>query len=103
MIDTGAFGNAISPQAVREAGDELRDPNVGVRGLNGDVKKVFRADEVTLFFSHLGQRNQHLVVFSTDNISNSAGMEVSGFLGFSLLGLLEIKIDYRDGLVDFKY
>jgi len=28
---------------------------------------------------------------------------VSGILGFTLLHLLDIKIDYRDGLVDFEY
>ena len=29
--------------------------------------------------------------------------EVSGVLGFQMLRLLDIKIDYRDGLVDFNY
>ena len=32
-----------------------------------------------------------------------AGTEISGILGFTMLRLLEIKIDYRDGLVDFHY
>jgi hypothetical protein len=31
------------------------------------------------------------------------GIEVSGFLGFQVLQLLEVKLDYRDGLVDFEY
>jgi hypothetical protein len=35
--------------------------------------------------------------------SRSLGTEVSGFLGFDTLRLLEIKLDYRDGLVDFEY
>lgn len=29
--------------------------------------------------------------------------EVSGILGFETLYMLQIKIDYRDGLVDFVY
>ena len=33
----------------------------------------------------------------------NAGTEISGTLGFALLRLLKIKIDYRDGLVDFDY
>ena len=31
------------------------------------------------------------------------GTELSGFLGFQMLQLLELKLDYRDGLVDFVY
>jgi hypothetical protein len=37
------------------------------------------------------------------SMSNSAGTEISGSLGFVMLWLLDIKIDYRDGLVDFAY
>jgi hypothetical protein len=37
------------------------------------------------------------------NISHSVGTEISGTLGFNLLSMLDIKIDYRDGLVDFVY
>jgi hypothetical protein len=51
----------------------------------------------------LKQDRQGLVTFSLDNISKSLGTEVSGTLGFRMLVLLDIKIDYRDGLVDFTY
>jgi len=43
------------------------------------------------------------VAFGTSHISNSIGVEVSGTLGFAMLRLLDIKIDYRDGLVEFTY
>ena len=36
-------------------------------------------------------------------ISDSTGTEVSGTLGFAMLRMLDIKIDYRDGLVHFDY
>lgn len=39
----------------------------------------------------------------TKGTSDDIGTEVSGFLGFIMLRLLDIKIDYRDGLVDFTY
>lgn len=35
------------------------------------------------------------------SISDSAGTEISGILGFITLRMLDIKIDYRDALVDF--
>jgi hypothetical protein len=35
--------------------------------------------------------------------SNNTGTEVSGILGFAMLRMLNIKLDYRDGLVDFEF
>jgi hypothetical protein len=31
------------------------------------------------------------------------GTEISGTLGFGMLFMLDIRIDYRDGLVDFSF
>jgi tetratricopeptide (TPR) repeat protein/predicted aspartyl protease len=103
LIDTGAFDNTISPEAGREASKLYADPNMRVKGLSGAVNEVFRVDNVTLTFGHFQQRKQGLVAFDLTNISNSLGTEVSGTLGFAMLRLLDIKIDYRDGLVDFAY
>ena len=36
------------------------------------------------------------------SISDSAGTEISGILGFITLRMLDIKIDYRDALVNFE-
>lgn len=44
-----------------------------------------------------------MMSFDTTHISDAAGTEVSGFLGFVMLHLLDIKIDYRDALVDFSF
>jgi tetratricopeptide (TPR) repeat protein len=103
LIDTGAFDNTISPEAGREASKLYADPNMRVKGLSGTVSEVFRVDNVTLTFGHFQQKKQGLVAFDLTNISNSLGTEVSGTLGFAMLRLLDIKIDYRDGLVDFSY
>jgi tetratricopeptide (TPR) repeat protein len=103
MIDTGAFANSISPDAAREVTKVSADTNAKIRGISGSVKEVFRADELTVQFAHLKQKIQGVFAFDTTNTSNSTGTEVSGFLGFAMLRLLEIKIDYRDGLVDFEY
>jgi hypothetical protein len=35
-------------------------------------------------------------------MSEDAGTEISGILGFAMLWILEIKLDYRDHLVDFR-
>ena len=35
--------------------------------------------------------------------SRHTGTEVSGLLGYGMLSILEVKLDYRDGLVEFVY
>jgi hypothetical protein len=92
MIDSGSFTSAISPSAA------LR-----VSGLNGEVNKVYESKELTLTFGHLRQKYEDMVTFDTKSISDAVGTEVSGMLGFTVLRMLDIKVDYRDGLVDFKF
>jgi hypothetical protein len=74
-----------------------------VKGLSGNVNKVYSADKAILQFGHLRQENQQMLSFDFSNISDRIGTEISGTLGFTLLRFLDIKIDYRDGLVDFEY
>lgn len=103
MLDTGAFENLISVDAASEVTRVHGDYGTTIKGLGGSVKKVYRADKALLKFGHLQQENQDLVAFDLSHISNRLGTEVSGMLGFGMLRLLDIKIDYRDGLVDFSY
>ena len=44
-----------------------------------------------------------MVTIDLSGVSKNLGIEVSGFLGFSTFRQLEMKIDYRDGLVQFVY
>jgi tetratricopeptide (TPR) repeat protein len=103
LIDTGAFSDTISPEAAREVTKVRSDSDYKVKGLNGAVSNVFTADNLTLTFSHFRQPARDVVAFDTSGISNSAGTEISGTLGFAMLFQMQLKIDYRDGLVDFVY
>jgi len=103
LIDTGSMTNFISPQAAREVTKVHGDDRMHVRGLSGSVKDVYSADKAVLQFSHFRQENQDMTSFDLSHISKSTGMEVSGMLGFTTLRLFTLKIDYRDGLVDFVY
>ena len=103
LLDTGAFSNHITPAAAREVTKVHGDPNLTIHGLSGSVNKVFRADKAVLQFGHLRQENQDLVAFDLTHISDDVGTEISGTLGFVLLRMLDVKIDYRDGLVDFEF
>jgi tetratricopeptide (TPR) repeat protein len=102
LLDTGAFENTVSVAAAKEASKISEDSQVRVKGLSGEVKKVSTTGNVLLTFGHF-QQHGNLIAFDMSGISNSVGIEVSGTLGISMLSLLEIKLDYRDNLVQFKY
>jgi tetratricopeptide (TPR) repeat protein len=103
LLDTGAWDNTVSPAAAREATKVHSDPDMKVKGLSGQVSKVYSADELMLKFGKFQQKREDMVAFDMTHISDSIGTEVSGTLGYAMLFLLEIKIDYRDNLVDFSY
>ncbi len=101
-LDTGAFANVLSLREGRQMGKVNSEDRLRVHGLNGEVNKVYSA-KATLRFAHLQQPSMDVVTFDLSPESRRIGTEVSGFLGFAMLRLLEVKLDYRDGLVDFLY
>jgi predicted aspartyl protease len=103
LIDTGASVNLLSTKAARQVTKIDSDTRTHVKGISGSVANVYRAEQATLVFGHFSQKNQNIVSFDLSKISHNTGTEVSGVLGFELLRMLQIKIDYRDGLVDFRY
>ncbi|MGA2902664.1 MAG: aspartyl protease family protein [Candidatus Korobacteraceae bacterium] len=103
MIDTGSNVDMLSQRAAKQVTKISIDPNSHIKGISGNVEKVYRASQATLMFGHLAQKNQNMVTVDLSNISRRLGTEVSGFLGFDTLHMLQLKIDYRDGLVDFVY
>ncbi len=103
IMDTGAFRTSISPAAAREVTKVRSDDYASVHGVSGKVQNVSRGDKVIVQFAGLKQETDGMLSFDTSGISRSAGTEISGFLGFDVLHLLVVKIDYRDGLVNFEY
>lgn len=102
IMDTGAWATTISPQAAREV-SKLHSDDTKVKGLSGEVNKVYTTDDITFRFAHLSQLAYGVYSFDTSRISKDTGLEISGFIGASTLKLLTIHIDYRDGLVKFDY
>ncbi|MGH9529348.1 MAG: aspartyl protease family protein [Terriglobales bacterium] len=100
LIDSGSYGNEITPAAAREVTKVRGDAFMHVTGISGRVNKVYSADDAVIRVGHLRQENEYIVAFDLTSTSESAGMEVSGILGFAMLRLLDVKIDYRDALVD---
>jgi tetratricopeptide (TPR) repeat protein len=103
LLDTGAWDNTVTPAAAREAAKVYSGSDMKVKGLSGEVKKVYTTGDITLTFGKFQQQRHDLVAFDMKNVSDHAGTEISGTLGFDMLSMLEIKIDYRDHLVGFIY
>ena len=102
-LDTGAFSNLLSVRAGRQVSKVSSDDRVRVHGANGAVDKVYSSEKVTLRFGRFQQSNLGIITLDLSTVSRHTGTEVSGFLGFAMLRQLEVELDYRDGLVDFKY
>ncbi len=103
LIDSGAFNNTITTDSAREITKVQGTSELTVKGLSGEVNKVYETGTVVLEFGGMRQKNTDMVAFDLSNISRSAGTEVSGILGFPLLNALTLKINYRDALVKFEY
>jgi tetratricopeptide (TPR) repeat protein len=102
-LDTGAFSNILSVRAGRQFSKVNSEDRVRVHGVNGEVDKVYSSEKATLRFGHFQQPNLGIITLDLSTTSRHTGTEVSGFLGFAMLRQLEVELDYRDGLVDFKY
>ncbi len=106
LIDSGAFTTALSLNAAKAATRVHDDPRLRVRGISGEAKKVYIADKATLRFARLLQPTQDVTALDLKHVSDNVGTEVSGMIGFTtlrFLDFLDIKIDYRDGLILMEY
>jgi hypothetical protein len=103
LLDTGFFTSILSLRAGREVSKVYSEDRVGIGGLSGRVKRIYTSREATLNFGHLQQKANGILTLDLSTQSRQAGTEVSGILGFETLNHLEVKLDYRDGLVDFEY
>jgi hypothetical protein len=103
LLDSGSFDNTLALGTAQEITKVHRAPRIDVKGINGDVKKVYVADRVVLDFGHLRQTVPDIVAIDMSRVSRQAGTEVSGTLGMVMLRLLKVRLDYRDALADFQY
>jgi tetratricopeptide (TPR) repeat protein len=103
LLDTGSDSNLISPAAAAEVTKVSRDWDSGMRGLQGEVDKVYEAGKFTLAFAGLRLDSPSMTAINLTTISHDAGVEVSGLIGAPALFQLTMHIDYRDNLVLFEY
>ena len=103
VLDTGSPNNVLSVRAGQLIGKVRSEDRMRVTGMSGNAKQVYSSDKASLRFGHFEQPNNYAITLDLSAMNRQNGTEVSGFLGFQVLQLLEVKLDYRDGLVDFEY
>ncbi len=103
VVDTGAGLMSISPEAAKLVTKVDSDDSMHVRGISGEVNKVYSTRDFTLMFAHLGEKVDSMTAFDTTSNSHNIGTEISGFLGRPILKRLTLHIDYRDNLIKFDY
>jgi len=74
-----------------------------LKGIQGRVKEVGRASQVTLVFAGFKQENPDLLAMSLEKLSDSTGVAIAGVLGMPVLWHMKLTVDYRDGSVRFEY
>ncbi len=103
ILDTGAEMNLISPASAREVTKVSRDDSMDIRGIQGEVDKVYEAGKFTLAFAGLRLDSPSMTSVDTTKFSHDDGVEISGFIGAPALTQLVLHIDYRDNLVWCEY
>jgi hypothetical protein len=105
LMDTGSESMLLSLDFARQVTRVHHDDMTTIVGVSGAVKNVYIADGVDIAFpySRIKIPVNNVTALDLSAISDGTGTDVSGVLGFTFLWLLEIKIDYRDGLVNFSF
>jgi len=102
LLDTGSSRSFVDSTFAGLSEKLHRDDSMRVRGISGEVKKVFEVDKATLQFSHFRQTNLGMTVFDLNNGPDHPEFRMSGILGLPVLARFHLTIDYRNGLVKFE-
>ncbi len=97
LVDSGAAYTSVSPD-LGSHGLRPAAP-VSLRGARGDVPRVFRMAPLELEMGGRTFVDSSAVAVDLAGISEAEGIEISGILGYSLLGKTPFTLNYRDGVI----
>ena len=103
LIDSGSSSNLIDTDLARAASSVYGDSRTVVKGIQGKVSDISRADRISLVFAGLRQENPDLIAFSMEKMGDGLGAAMGGVIGMPVLRNLRLTIDYRQGAVQFDY
>jgi Flp pilus assembly protein TadD len=103
MIDSGSTVNLIDQTVAGDLTRIRKDNDTTLRGIQGKVQGVSRADKVTLVFAGFRQVNSDLITIDLTSLSDGMGVGFGGILGMPVLANFKLSIDYLNGAVKMDY
>lgn len=103
LIDSGSTVNLIDAQIAREFTGVSKDSLSEIRGIQGKVEQVSRAERISLTFAGFRQENPDLLAISLEKMDDAMGVGLSGVLGMPVLEQMKLTIDYREGTIRLEY
>ncbi len=102
VLDTGMRLSAMSSEAAHAVSNLKVNFTNPLQTASGPPAQVYR-DSFDFEFANLSLKHQNRVVeFDPAAMERKTGFEIAGLLGFDILHLLTLHLDYRDGLVKFE-
>jgi tetratricopeptide (TPR) repeat protein len=98
LVDTGAAFTSVARDFV--AAKALQGQPVSLQGAQGPLAGALRVGPLELSIGGRSMTDRSPVAMDLRQISQIEGVEISGILGYSLLGNSSLKIDLRNGLVE---
>jgi hypothetical protein len=102
VIDTGASQTLIGRDFAAELARMRSAAGMPLGGVSGRISEVDVADDLKFKFGGFSVRCLDTLSTNLKRHGDDLGMEVAGFLGFPILKLFSITLDYRNGLVKFE-
>ena len=102
VIDTGASQTLIGREFAAELAKMRSAASMQLGGISGRIDQVDAADDLKFKFGGFSVRCLDTLSINLKRHDDDLGMEVAGFLGFPILKLFTITLDYRNGLVKFE-
>ncbi len=102
VIDTGCGQTLIGKEFAAELAKMRSAASMPMVGLSGRIDDVDAADDLKFKFGGFSVHCQDTLSINMKRKDDEWGMEVAGFLGFPMLKLFSITLDYRNGLVKFE-
>jgi predicted aspartyl protease len=103
LIDTGSSMSFIDSRFARQSTKIHNDHYTQVTGISGRVKDVFEGDKAVIEFAHYRQTNLDFTALDLNQSPEHQELRMAGILGFPVLAMFRLTLDYRNGLVKFDY
>jgi hypothetical protein len=100
-LDSGMRMSTMTPEIAHLISSTKINFTNPVQTVSGGRVQLYR-DSFDFQFAGLSLDNQgHILDFDPSALDENTGFEVAGMIGFDMLHVLTIHLDYRDGLVKF--